>query len=171
VESQSTGLVKERRSGELPIDHHILGKARAEMADRANQHPVTSVVFAIPGAVGFHVQGQRQAGAHDTDHDHLMVVAQDLSLPIPVGTAPAADLLARARHPRAVHGQPDEEAVVEGLVALGLADGGDGSSPIERGTEPLGEIPQRIIAEALGNGQPAAGRTRQGFNAGEAGAA
>src|SRR5436190_5490201 len=55
------------------------------------------------------------------------------------------------------------------LVTLGLAKGGDRRAPGERRRQPLGEVAQRVISEAAGKGQSAAGgRTRQPFNAGEA---
>ena len=54
-----------------------------------------------------------------------MVVPEDLALLIPVGAAQLTNLLARSSGAGAIEGQAEEAAVVEGLVTLGLAQGGD----------------------------------------------
>jgi hypothetical protein len=151
--------VKERSAGKLPIDHHVLSKAPTHVTHHATQQAATGVVLAILGAIGFHIQGQRQTGPYDADHDHFVVIAEDLPLPVPVGTTPAADLLAGARYARSIDGQPEEAAVVEGLVALGLADGRDRGTPGPLGAEPLGEVAEGVIPEARNLQRSAGERT------------
>ena len=101
-----------------------------------------------------------------------MVVAEDLFFLVAVGTAQLTELFAGSSGARSIQGQSDEAAVVEGLVALGLTHGGDRRLPRHRRVEPLGEVTERIVAEAPGNIQGAAGLgTDQRFNPGEGRAA
>ncbi len=164
--------MEEGSAGEFPIGDDIIGEAATGVPDGAAQEPAGGVVLAIPGAVRFDIQGQGQAGSHHTDEDQPVVVAEDFPLLIPVRTAEVTNLFAGSSSAGSIQGQADEAAVVEGLVALGLTHGGDGRPPGHRRVEPLGEIAQRIIAEALGNVQGAASlRTHQRFNPGEGRAA
>ena len=70
---------REGGAGEVPVDDHIIGKTAAQVAGGTAEKSPTGTVLAIPRAVGFDIQGQGQAGSHHTDHDQLMVVAEDLS--------------------------------------------------------------------------------------------
>ena len=165
-EPQIVGVVQEGSTGEFPIGHHVVGKAPTGVFDGAAQEPAGGAVLAIPGAVGFDIQRQHQAGAHHAEHDQPVVITLDLVFLVPVGTAEITNFLARPSGAGAIQGQPDEAAVVEGLVALGLTHGGDRRPPRHRRVEPRGEIAERVIAEARGNLQGAAGaRTHQRFNA------
>jgi hypothetical protein len=67
-----------------------------------------------------------------------------------------ANFFVRPSGAGAIQGQPDEAAVVEGFVALGLAHGGDRRPPRHLRVEPRGEIAERVVAEARGNIQGAA---------------
>ena len=57
-EAQVSRRVQEGGGGELTIDDHVVGKARAEVAEGAAQQSLTGVVLALPRAVRFHIQGR-----------------------------------------------------------------------------------------------------------------
>ena len=84
AESQIAGVVQKGGGGKVPIGDHIIGKTWAQVADGTAEKSPTGIVLAVPRAVGFHIQGQGQAGSHHTDHDQLMMVAEDLSFLVSV---------------------------------------------------------------------------------------
>jgi hypothetical protein len=93
-ESQIARVVQEGSAGEFPIGHHIVGEVAAGVFNHAAQEPASGVVLAIPGAVGFDIQEQGQAGSHHTIHDQLILVTEDPVLLIPAGTAQLTNLFA-----------------------------------------------------------------------------
>ena len=91
-ESQIPDVVQKGGGGEVPVGDHIVGKTAAQVADGTAEESPTGVVLAIPRAVGFDIQGQGQAGSHHTDHDQLVMVAEDLPFLVAHGTAQIATL-------------------------------------------------------------------------------
>jgi hypothetical protein len=59
---------------------------RRPSCERHGGKSPTGVVLHVPRAVGFHIQGQGQAGAHEADHHQLVMITQDLSVLVSVGT-------------------------------------------------------------------------------------
>jgi hypothetical protein len=87
------------------------------------------------------------------------MIAEGLPFLIAHGTAPIAPLFVRPSGAGSIQGQSYKAAVVEGFVALGLADRGDGRLAGDGRVESLGEVSQGIIAEAAGYSQGAGPRT------------
>ena len=171
AESQVADVVQKGGGGILPIGDDVIGKTWTQVSEGTAEKSPTGLILAIARAVGFDVQGQGQAGAHHTDHDQLMMVTEDLSFRVPYGTAEITTLFPRSSGAGPVQGQPEEAAVLEGFVALGLMNGGDRRLTGHRRVEPLREVSQGIIAEAAGDSQGAGPRIHQGFNAGKGGTA
>ena len=96
------------------------------------------------------------------------MVAEDLLFRVAVRTTPLTSLFVGSSGAGSIHGQADETAVVESLIALGVTDGGDGRLTGDGRVEALGEVAQGVIAEALGNVEGTARRrAHQSFNPGE----
>jgi hypothetical protein len=56
VHPNSSGGVQEGSGGVLTIDHQIVGKASAQLADRARQETLSGSVFAVAGSIRFGIK-------------------------------------------------------------------------------------------------------------------
>ncbi len=95
VEFPIAGVMPEGSAREFPVGDHVVGEAATGIHDGAEQESARGVVLAIAGAIRFDIQGQGQAGSHHTDQDPLVVVAEDLSLLIPVRAAQLTNFFTR----------------------------------------------------------------------------
>ena len=97
------------------------------------------------------------------------MVTHDLLLRIPVRPAQLTASFVRPSSSRSIQGQSDEAPLIEGLVPLGLAQGGGSRHPRLLRVESLAEIGQRVIPKTASHRQGVAGPgTHQGLQAGEA---
>jgi hypothetical protein len=168
VESLIVGVVHEGSAGEFPIGDYVVDKAPAGVLDGATRELAGGTVLAIPRAVRLDIERQSQACSHRTDQDQPVMIAEDLSLLIPVRTAHLTNLLARSFDGGSIQGRANQAAAVEGFMTLGLPDAGHRRPPRHPQIDARGEVGECIIAKALGDLEGMADPgTQQRFNAGE----
>src|SRR6516165_6596560 len=114
--------MQERCGSEFPVDHRVLRKAFPQTADDPPQEALPGGILAIAGPIGFHIERQGQTGSHHADQNESMLIADNLFLSIALRTTERTAVLGAPSGTRAVDGQADPAAVIEGLVALGTTD-------------------------------------------------
>ncbi|PYU21664.1 MAG: hypothetical protein DMG32_20010 [Acidobacteria bacterium] len=101
---------------------------------------------------GFGVHGQGEVATNHGGHDEVMVITDDLSVGIAVGTAQGAFRLSPPPRRGAVQGEAQETAALESLVAFGTMEHRGQSGPRGCRIQTFGEVTQGIIAEGLADG-------------------
>src|SRR5512135_297839 len=69
--------MKKRGGGELSICHHVVRKPEPQILSRPPQQPLTGGILAVSGAIGFHIQRERQTRSHHADHRELVMMPDD----------------------------------------------------------------------------------------------
>ena len=142
------GVQKGSRS--IPaVDHQVVGKASAQLAPGSGEQALAGGILAVARAVGFGVEGKRQAGSDDADADHLVGVTDHFFLGVVLRTAKLATSVNAVSGGGAIDGQANEPRILEGFVALGAMKHTDQSGARNGRVQTFGEVAQRIIAKRL----------------------
>src|SRR6266700_4805850 len=110
------------------------------------QQALPGSVFTVARPVGFHVHGQGKVATNHGGHDEVMVITENLSVGIAVGTAPGAFRLSPPSRGGAVQGEAYETAALESLVAFRAMEHRGQSGPRRCRIQTFGEVTQGIIA-------------------------
>jgi len=111
------GVQKGSRS--IPaVDHQVVGKASAQLAPGSGEQALAGGILAVARAVGFGVEGKRQAGSDDADADHLVGVTDHFFLGVVLRTAKLATSVNAVSGGGAIDARPTNRESWKALLRL-----------------------------------------------------